>query len=283
MPEDERFEDYVELENYIEALQAGKVVQPPTNLTPEQARIYQMAALFRAGTDNNAEPDPEFVERLKGQLLEAKEQPQVIQAKPELKSTQTRTVPPPIETEAEKPSIPARGNIKRAHFFSRRSLLTGGALAAASLVVGAGIGYEEHQSQPPTSHSGYPPPASQNLYIAEGTPTTWYFVTSLADLGNEAVRFTSDTIVGYVLRTPKTATDTSNNAESVIALSAACTHMGCLVQWKSTERHFACPCHGALFAMQGAQLTTDYQYTLPPLPTLNTKIEDGNVYVEVPR
>ncbi len=42
MPEDqERFEDYLELERYLEELQAGHVAHPPENLTPGQARIYR--------------------------------------------------------------------------------------------------------------------------------------------------------------------------------------------------------------------------------------------------
>ncbi len=35
----ERFEDYLELELYIEELQAGHAAQPPGELTPAQARI----------------------------------------------------------------------------------------------------------------------------------------------------------------------------------------------------------------------------------------------------
>ena len=44
----ERFEDYLELEHYIEELQAGHVAHPPDELTPSKARIYRMAALFRS-------------------------------------------------------------------------------------------------------------------------------------------------------------------------------------------------------------------------------------------
>jgi hypothetical protein len=59
----ERLEDYLELECYIEKLQAGDVAHPPATLTFKQARIYRMALLFRAASPQGAQPRPDLSQR----------------------------------------------------------------------------------------------------------------------------------------------------------------------------------------------------------------------------
>jgi len=39
-----------------------------------------------------------------------------------------------------------------------------------------------------------------------------------------------------------------------VALSAVCTHLGCVVQWQEGKGEFLCPCHGGRFSPAGAVL-----------------------------
>jgi Rieske Fe-S protein len=251
----ERFEDYLELEQYIEQLQAGRVAHPPAELTPNQANIYRMAALFRSASPEANQPRPEFAAELQARLE------QELQQRPKVE-------PPPLDRKREQ----KKRNV------SRRALLTGSAVAAASLVVGGGLGYMVEQAQ-----AAIPPDPYKGHLIAPGVPTTWHLVTSLADLGDKAVRFATDAVVGYVIRDDGDLGSSDPDKGKIIAMSASCTHMGCIVQWQDSDRKYHCPCHGGLFTEYGQvdAGAAPIRY-LRPLPRLKTKVVDGNVWVEVP-
>jgi Rieske Fe-S protein len=43
-----------------------------------------------------------------------------------------------------------------------------------------------------------------------------------------------------------------DEAGTLHACSAVCTHMGCIVGWNETDRTWDCPCHGSRFALDGS-------------------------------
>jgi hypothetical protein len=64
----QRLEDFLALERYIEALRAGRVAHVPAELTPDLARIYGMAMSFHAASTGAAAPRPEFIAELQAKL-----------------------------------------------------------------------------------------------------------------------------------------------------------------------------------------------------------------------
>jgi Rieske Fe-S protein len=67
--------------------------------------------------------------------------------------------------------------------------------------------------------------------------------------------------------------DNSSNG-NVRVLSAICPHMGCLVHFNKDTNQFDCPCHGSIFAADGALVRGPAQRGLDPLPQ---KIVDGKL------
>ena len=78
-----------------------------------------------------------------------------------------------------------------------------------------------------------------------------------------------DRTVVYLVRT---------GDQDVRALQSTCTHLGCRTSYDRKTKRILCPCHGGMFDIQGNVLGGPPP---APLPTLTTKVEDGNVLVQV--
>ncbi len=65
-------------------------------------------------------------------------------------------------------------------------------------------------------------------------------------------------------------------AGDYIALTAVCTHLGCIVKWVNEKGEFLCPCHGGRFSATGQVLGGP-----PPRPleTYSVKIEETDLVV----
>ena len=64
----------------------------------------------------------------------------------------------------------------------------------------------------------------------------------------------------------------------VFALSAVCTHLGCITRFLSDERAIACPCHGSRFDLEGNVV---HGPAPRPLPWLEIQTDaTGNLVVD---
>jgi cytochrome b6-f complex iron-sulfur subunit len=64
----------------------------------------------------------------------------------------------------------------------------------------------------------------------------------------------------------------------VFALSAVCTHLGCITRFLSDERAIACPCHGSRFDLEGNVV---HGPAPRPLPWLEVQADTtGNLVVD---
>ncbi|HEX3269967.1 MAG TPA: Rieske (2Fe-2S) protein [Ktedonobacterales bacterium] len=146
---------------------------------------------------------------------------------------------------------------------SRRGILAGGlgAVAAAAAGVAVGVSVDRVVNAP------QPWPAM----VPEGAGA-WLPVASADSLvEGQVLRFTANSVVGFIRRT----------ADGFAALSGACTHMGCFLDWNASARTYDCPCHGGRFTEAGAAAPSS-PVAYRPLPKLQTRVEQGKVWVYVP-
>jgi cytochrome b6-f complex iron-sulfur subunit len=52
----------------------------------------------------------------------------------------------------------------------------------------------------------------------------------------------------------------------LIALSAVCTHLGCIVQWEKDKQDFLCPCHAGQYAADGTVISGPPPKPLAKIP-----------------
>lgn len=64
----------------------------------------------------------------------------------------------------------------------------------------------------------------------------------------------------------------------VVAISAVCTHLRCILKWKNDAQIYECPCHRGSFDKYGNVLAGP-----PPTPLAKMRVEDrrGELYVHL--
>ena len=64
--------------------------------------------------------------------------------------------------------------------------------------------------------------------------------------------------------------------DDFVALSAVCTHLGCIVAWDDERQQIHCPCHGAAFDLRGNVVSGPPP---SPLPAMAVQVRDGHIWV----
>ena len=73
---------------------------------------------------------------------------------------------------------------------------------------------------------------------------------------------------------PAVLVKTTNN--TLVALSAVCTHLGCIVQWEKKEQEFLCPCHAGRFTPEGNVISGPPP---KPLAKLTVTVANGTITI----
>jgi cytochrome b6-f complex iron-sulfur subunit len=144
---------------------------------------------------------------------------------------------------------------------SRRRLLLGAGTATAAAIAGGVAGVAGDRLA-----GGAEADAPRELVPAGAT---WQPVLAAALVPDgQAVRFSTGAVEGFVV----------NRGGRYQALSAVCTHLGCVLQQAGAGR-LSCPCHRTAFGLDGSVLFHQLPQAPRALPLLRTRVRDGQVEV----
>ena len=143
---------------------------------------------------------------------------------------------------------------------TRRTLLRTAGLAAAAGVAGAVID-RTIVSQPAGGQATLTPDRG-----------TWRAVAALADVrAGQALRFSSGPVEGVLV----------NDGGTIKAVSAVCTHQGCLLRLDAAAHRLRCPCHPTDFALTGKLVSSHLPTPPANLPAVQARVRDGQIEVLV--
>lgn len=241
-------DDVERLSRVLDDLAAERDPRDRADLSASEAELAETAALLKMAGGTRAAPSEEFLARLGAELAA-------------------------VRASAEAPAQPPQPGV------SRRGMLGRLAAAAGGLAIGAGTGaaaaYQKgHQDgYHEGSHDGYNEQVTQPFKekFAPWDRGEW-LDTGLPNNSvpaGEAVRFSAGAVEGYIVN--------PGNGGKLYALSASCTHMGCMITWLSSAGTFLCPCHGAQYKANGDVLSGIARQPLPRL--LVKRGKNGHLHI----
>ena len=230
------------------------------SLTPEESALAETAAFLKGAAPSKADPDDRFVARLAEQLAAR-------QATPLPSAGPTAQNEEPGHKRGDGPARPAG--------VSRRALIGRAAAAAAGIAAGAGAGQVlRGRTDDAAAAAAYDRGRADGYH--EATTKPYSVPMAPADRGHwmdtgqaaqslllgQAARFRAGAIEGFLVN--------PGGGKPIYALSASCTHMGCMISWLDSTSTFLCPCHGAQYQADGAVLSGIARH---PLPRLNVRVD----------
>jgi Rieske Fe-S protein len=151
----------------------------------------------------------------------------------------------------------------------RRSVLAAGSslLMAAGLVGGYGTFFT----------------LAGRYLFPSGSSRAWMFVTNAAGIeAGQSFEFKSPTGVQVTITRDSESTEEEPTAESFLALSSVCPHLGCRVQWEGHNDRFFCPCHNGVFDPSGKAVSGPPAADGQDLSRYPLQVVDGALYIEMP-
>lgn len=147
----------------------------------------------------------------------------------------------------------------------RRAVLAGAAGVVAAGVVGAVV-----ESSLASGSASRPAIATGELRPDRGQ---WVPVAVAGDMvGGQVNRFATATTVGFV----------TEHHGTLVAVSGACTHQGCLLQLDQDAGQLDCPCHRTAFGVDGHLLYSQLDTPPASLPQIQVRSRDGQIEAFLP-
>jgi len=232
-----------------------RVVQFGAEPTKEVTELSREPRAFRRGVGIDAEG----ADRLRATIAQAAAAPGALVPREEFVTGLHGQLRAGIDRSADD-DVPGRGPAPSG--LRRRRVLQ----VAAGLVGAAAVGAAGERA---VNHPGKPA-AGSALVPDNGR---WTPVTTAADLSaRSALSFSVGHVVGVV----------ADNGGNPAAVSAVCTHQGCLLRLDDARRQLACPCHNTVFSLSGEVLHHSLRNKPAPLPPLRVREREGRVEVLLP-
>ena len=155
---------------------------------------------------------------------------------------------------------------------TRRSLFTGGALAAGGIASAAfglpALGFALGPLFEDTSPERFQDVGPESDFNADT------YVAKVIDLVPEIGEAGKTTI--YVRRFNRQRDDPRNDDLPYVAVSSRCVHVGCPVRYTQASERFICPCHGGVYDFEGKRTGGP---PVRPLDRFYTRLQNGRVQV----